>query len=105
MKSHPSILHARMIRAALRVTSCRYRVAAAGIDYRGRIIGIAVNSPRLPMRGYHAEEVLMRRLPRSLTRIVIVRVGSCGELLPIDPCATCARIAEKLGVTIERVVI
>lgn len=103
MKSHISTLHTRMIRAALKVTECRYRVAAAGIDHRNRIIGIKVNSPKHVMRGDHAEERLMREMPRSLKRIVIIRVNSKGEMLPIDPCVTCARIADKLGVTIEKV--
>lgn len=99
MKSHISTLHTRMIRAALKVTECRYRVAAAGIDHRNRIIGIKVNSPKHVMRGDHAEERLMREMPR----IVIIRVNSKGEMLPIDPCVTCARIADKLGVTIEKI--
>lgn len=103
MKSHVSILYSRMIRAALRVTECRYRVCAVGIDHRGRIISIKVNNPKHVMRGDHAEERIMRESPRSLRRIVIVRVNSKGEMLPIDPCETCIRIANKLGVTIRTV--
>jgi len=56
MRCHPTTLAERMTRTALRVTAVRYRVCAVGIDRRGRIIAIATNAPRLPMRGWHAEE-------------------------------------------------
>lgn len=102
MRCHSSVLISRLIRAALRVEYCRYRIACAGLDYRGRIISIATNTPRLPFRGAHAEERLMRTSPRSLSRILLIRVNSKGELLPIDPCRVCQSIADKLGVKIER---
>lgn len=102
MRSHISTLHSRMIRAALRVHHCRYRIAAAGIDNRNRIIGIATNRPRLQSRSYHAEEVLLSRSPRSLVRILLARVNNRGELMPIDPCEVCSRLAKKRGVRIER---
>lgn len=102
MHCHSSILISRLIRAALRVHHCRYRVACAGIDHRGRIISIATNAPKLPNRGDHAEERLMRTSPRSLSKIVLIRVNSRGDLLPIDPCHVCQSIADKLGVKIER---
>lgn len=85
----------------LRISHCRYRVIAAGIDNRNRIIGIATNRPRLQSRSYHAEEVLLHRLPRSLVRILLARVNNRGELMPIDPCCVCSRLAEKRGVQIE----
>lgn len=102
MRCHSSTLISRLIRAALRVHHCRYRVACAGIDHRGRIISIATNTPKHPNRGDHAEERLMRTSPRSLSRIVLIRVNSRGDLLPIDPCHVCQSIAAKLGVKIER---
>lgn len=102
MKSHSSHLTPRLIRAALRVTLCRYRVAAVGFDNRNRIIGIRTNSPRLSTRGWHAEEALIFTSPRSLRRIEIIRVGARGELLPIDPCPHCLKIAQERGVQIVR---
>jgi hypothetical protein len=102
MRCHSSTLISRLIRAALRVHHCRYRVACAGLDYRGRIISIATNTPKYPTRGDHAEERLMRTSPRSLSRIVIIRVNAKGDLLPIDPCKVCQSIAHKLGIKIER---
>lgn len=64
MRSHFHDLIPRMIRAGLRVRECRYRVIAAGLDYKNRIISIATNTPHLPMRGRHAEERVMFNTPR-----------------------------------------
>lgn len=102
MKAHLSTLHTRLIRAALR-SSCLYRVAAVGFDYRSRIIAIAINAPRAATpnsRGWHAEERLMHRAPKSLVRIEIIRIGASGRELPIDPCAHCRKLAERRGVEI-----
>lgn len=104
MRSHFSILIPRMIRAALRVDSCRFRVCAVGIDSKNRIISIATNTPRLPTRGMHAEERVMHRSPgKLLDRILLLRVGAKGHLLPIDPCPHCQKLADKKGIKIELV--
>jgi hypothetical protein len=100
MRSHLYTLIPRMIRAGLRV-KLRYKVIAAGIDHRDRIISIATNSPYLPLRGRHAEERVMFNSPRSLRRILIMRVGARGQMLKIDPCALCAELARKRNVKIE----
>lgn len=103
MKAHLSTIVPRMIRAALRVKQCRYRIVAVGIDNRNRIISIATNAPRLPLRGLHAEERVIHMSPRSLRRIMLLRVGSKGNLLKIDPCRNCQRLADKRRVSIERI--
>ncbi len=100
MRSHSSILLPRMIRAGLTVHQCRYRVVAAGLDHRLRIISIRTNTPRLPLRGLHAEERILHTSPRSLSLILLARVGADGSLLPITPCPVCARLAAKRGVRI-----
>lgn len=103
MRAHISNLLPRMIRAALKVSSCSYRVVAVGFDRRLRIINIATNLPRLATRGWHAEERIIFSSPRSLSLIQIARVGSYGQLLPIDPCPHCAKLASRRGVRIESV--
>ena len=103
MRSHITSLVPRMIRAGLRVHFCRYRVIAAGIDNRNRIISIATNSPRLPNRGYHAEERIIFSSPKSLRKILILRVNNRGQMLPIDACAKCQNLADKRGVSIESI--
>jgi hypothetical protein len=102
MKTHITLLSRRMLRAGLRNHTTRYRVVAAGLDYRNRIISISTNSPRLESRGWHAEERLLHSSPRSLVRIIIARYNRKGDMLPIDPCDKCKRLASKYGVQIDR---
>lgn len=103
MRSHLHNLIPRMIRAGLRVKLCQYRVIAAGLDYKNRIISIATNTPHLPLRGRHVEERIMFNTPRSLRKILIMRVGARGEMLRIDPCKLCQELARKRNVKIERI--
>lgn len=102
MKCHHSNLIPRMIRLGMKV-NLRYRVVAAGIDSKGNIISIKTNQPRLKSQGFHAEERLMFSSPRSLVKIIILRIGVKGELRPIDACSRCLRLATKRGVTIESI--
>jgi len=78
-------------------------VVARRIDNRNRIISIATNAPRFINRGLHAEERIIHCSPRSLRRIMLLRVGSKGNLLIIHPCDKCQRLADKRGVKIERI--
>jgi len=103
MRSHSSILLSRILRAGLRVSACRYRVVAVGLDHRSRIICITTNTPRLSKQGYHAEERLIFRTPQSLSTIILARVGASGELRPIDPCPRCQRLADKRKIKIESI--
>jgi hypothetical protein len=101
MRTHSSTLASRMRRAAQRV-QLRFKVVAVGLDYRGRVISLATNSPRLEHRSWHAEERIIHGSPRSLAKVLIARVGRTGNWLPIDPCAVCVELARKRGVEIER---
>lgn len=105
MKAHHSTILSRMRKVALsRVPKhLRYRVVAIGLDHRNSIISIKSNLPRLINRGWHAEELLLHSTPRCLSRIIIARFGRTGDLLPIDPCEQCQRLAVKFGVRIERI--
>ena len=86
-------------------SSCRFRVAAIGIDFRGRVIGVKHNQPSYKKnRGLHAEANLMRSVPsKSLSTIVIVRIGAGGAIRPIKPCDACRAMADKIGVNIRTV--
>lgn len=82
--------------------ACRYHIVAVGIDHKDRIISPATNTPRLPNRGMHAEERVIFSSPRSLDRIIIARIGARRNILPIDPCKQCEKLALKRGIKIER---
>lgn len=99
MRSHPSTILTRAIKTALR-SPCRYKVVAIGLDSKNRLISIATNSHRFTNRGYHAEERLIAKSPKSLSKIILGRVGSTGELLPIHPCKTCSKLLEKYSITV-----
>jgi hypothetical protein len=81
---------------------CRFKIAAIGEDYRGRTIDITFNSPKWIKKhgGTHAEMALMRRNPKSLYKIYILRINKAGDLLPIHACSICQRKADELGVKI-----
>ena len=50
--------------------------------------------------GGHCEQRLMREFGRKVKTIIIMRIGKNGEIAPIDPCETCSKIANKMGVKI-----
>lgn len=97
----------RLLRAAMK-SSCRFKVAAAGLDSRGNLLAIAVNRPRLESRGYHAEEVLLfgkgvsRHRRQRLHTLVLVRLGARGDKLPIDPCRHCEKLLKDRGIKVLR---
>ena len=92
---------ARAIKKAVK-SPCKFRIAAVGLDHRGQAIVSAVNTYRFGTRkGIHAEMAVMCNAPKSLRTIVIVRVNRKGELMPIDPCPTCASKAAELGIQIR----
>lgn len=102
MRAHLLTIHSRIVRAASRVT-LRYRVVAVGLDRNDNIIRLATNLPLYAdRRQRHAEERVIHESPRSLSRVLIARVGRRGTFLPIHPCAACARLAARRGVKIER---
>jgi hypothetical protein len=81
---------------------CRFKIAAIGEDDKGTVIDITVNAPRFLKKsgGRHAEMLLMHRNPKSLAKIYILRINNSGKLLPISPCKSCQKKADKLGIKI-----
>lgn len=86
-------------------SSCSYKISAIGLDKRGKVIGSSNNSPLQNgrHRPIHAEMALMARYKSSLRTIIICRVGASGNILPIDPCSACAKVADKLGIKVVSV--
>ena len=104
MKCNVSQIYDRLYKKALG-SPCKYRIAAIGLDFRGNVISIATNIPGTTRNGsdIHAEQRIMKNSPRSLKRIIIIRIGGRGEVRPIDPCNICIAKASELGVTIESI--
>ena len=86
---------------------CRFKIAAIGEDDNGTVIDITVNAPRFLKKsgGLHAEMLLMHRNPKSLAKIYILRINNSGKLLPISPCESCQKKADKLGIKIISVTV
>ena len=92
---------------------CNYRIGAVAFDKKGDVLGSASNSFRCGEAfygeqhrrgtGLHAEARLIRRYGRGIRTILIMRVGHSGNVLPIDPCPACSKMAEKLGIDIVTV--
>ena len=101
VKCHRTNIRSRLVRLAQR-SPCRYKVAAIGIDRRGRVITAATNRSRYFYLGggKHAEMEVMRRSPRSLVLIIILRLGQGGVIRPITPCLRCTAKAQERGIRI-----
>ena len=86
-------------------SKCTYKIAAMGITKRGNIAGYSINSFRFSRYngGIHAERVLMNKYGSKLKFIIICRLNKSGNLLPIEPCKTCQKIAKKLGIKIKSI--
>lgn len=92
-----------LIRAKKKALSsyCRYRISAVGFNYRGDAICVYSNSPRFAKfhGGLHAEMAVVKNYP-SVKTILLCRVGAKGNLLPIHPCRSCAKVLEKLNIRV-----
>lgn len=81
-----------------------HRVLAIGFNDKNDMIGIKTNGFGLSNSrgsGKHAERELIKRYGKKISKIVILRIGRAGAILPIDPCETCSKVANKLGIKIE----
>lgn len=90
--------------------TCRFRVIAIAIDSTGNIIDIVSNVHRTETgckkgfagsRNWHAEERIIFRNPRSIRKIVIARFNKSGNILKIEPCEHCKKLADERGIKIE----
>jgi len=84
---------------------CKHKIAAIAFDKKGNILGLSNNHPKIntPKGGDHAEQRLIRRYGSNIKTILIYRVNPSGNLLPIDPCSKCRKIANKYNIDIKSV--
>jgi hypothetical protein len=95
----------KLVNKAEQTTTC-YRISAIAFNKKGEILGSATNGFKMDGRpagrgsGIHAERKLMSRYRSNIKTIVICRIGLGGDILPIDPCITCKKVADKMGIKI-----
>lgn len=100
MKHH---IYAKILLKKASKSICHYKIAALGINAEGRIIGCTYNKPRFNWKGggIHAEISLMKKYGKQLKTIYILRIGSGGDIRPIEPCKTCKEKADELNIKIK----
>ena len=100
----------KMTKKALK-SACRYKISAAGFNKKGECVIVTHNKHKVPGReplqgrlpgyGIHAEEeIFVCAQRKNIKTIIIMRVNKHGDMLPIDPCDSCQKTAEKLGINI-----
>jgi len=96
----------RRIQKKASQSPCIFNVAAYGFNRKGEIVSKKMNLPRFDRRGggKHAEmRVMEEAKQKGIISILICRVNNTGDLLPISPCNTCQRRANKLGIKIHSI--
>ncbi|MFW6272679.1 MAG: hypothetical protein ACOC2U_02730 [bacterium] len=95
------ILIKKAVKKAI-TSDCRFKVSALGFNAKGDFIGSKTNIRRFECKGggLHAEINLIHEYGAKVRTIVICRVSKSGNLLPIDPCPNCQKVADKLGIKI-----
>ena len=86
-------------------SSSRYKVSAVGFDHKGKVITSAFCHPRFDFYGggKHAEMRLLEKCRVTPTTILLCRVGNAGDILPIEPCARCQKVLDKLKIKVTTV--
>jgi len=90
---------------------CTYRISGIAFSKKGNILGYCTNShskwqilEKNPIgragTAEHCEKRLIQRFGKRIHSIVICRVGRTGNFLPIEPCKSCKKMADKLGIKI-----
>ena len=91
-----------MLRRKASSSPCVHKIAAVALSKKGNVLGCVTNSYRYVQYGggLHAERELIRKYGKSIFQIIIARVNRGGNFLPIDPCATCKKVADRHGIRI-----
>ncbi len=93
---------------------CTYKISGVAISKKGNILGHCTNNhskwqvlEKTPIgragTAEHCERKLIQKFGNRIHTIIICRIGRSGEIRPIDPCKTCAKLADKYGITIKTV--
>lgn len=93
---------------------CTYRISGIAFTKKGNILGYCTNNhskwqvlEKTPIgragTAEHCEKRLIQKFGRRIHSIVICRIGRSGNILPIDPCKSCQKIANKYGIEIKTI--
>jgi len=107
MKKYPPDLYNKIWAKATQSPSM-YRLGGVAFNEKGEVLGYARNSWRNDAiegkgTGRHVEANLIARYKGNVHTIIIMRIGGAGDILPIEPCPKCRKLAEKMGVKIYSV--
>ncbi len=85
-------------------SKCRFKVCAMAFNKKGEYLGMSTNKQFLDKAGgsKHAEREVIARYGNNVKQIILCRVNSRGNILPIDPCHVCKKVIDKLGIKIKR---
>ena len=92
-------------------SDCTHKVSAVAFDKKGNVLGHVTNKHAAwnvvektgtgrAGTARHAERILISRYGQNIKSILICRIGNSGALLPIDPCPSCRKVANKYGIKI-----
>ena len=85
------------------------RMAGVAFNKKGEILGIMSNGFRAEQikpakySGNHVEKKLIQRYGNLISKIVLLRIGRGGDILPIDPCEKCQKLLDKYGIKVMTV--
>lgn len=95
-----------LVNKAKKSPSKRTKISAIAFNSKGDILGMTTNNfidydaVSWCGAGKHAERILMSRFGRKIATILICRSSKSGQILPIEPCPICKKVADKLGIKI-----
>ena len=85
------------------------RMAGVAFNKKGEVLGVVSNGFRQdnvrPARysGEHVEKRLIARYGSLISKIVLMRIGRAGAILPIEPCPKCRKLLDKYGIKVATV--
>lgn len=93
----------RQLKSKASQSISKFKISAFGLNHKGEIVIKTTNHPFLNKYGggIHAEaKIFFHAATKNIKTIIICRIGKKGNLLPIHPCPSCQRTADKLGIKI-----
>ena len=104
----------RLLKEKASHSPCTYKIAGIAFSKKGNILGYCTNNhskwqvlKKSPIgragTAEHCEKRLIQKFGRRVHTIVICRVGRSGNVLPIDPCPVCSKLADKYGIVIKTI--